>query len=120
MWLTNLRFIVDAQLPPALAKLLADHGHTAEHVVDVGLRDADDSQIWNYALENEAAIVTKDEDFPQSEFSDCGTNRLSVVLLAARTLSQSASALRMSCTSMTSMGPSVVRLIIFRSMEELL
>lgn len=59
-----MRFIVDAQLPPALARLLADHGHTAEHVVDVGLRDADDSQIWNYALENEAAIVTKDEDVP--------------------------------------------------------
>ena len=28
------------------------------------MRDADDSPIWRYALENEAIIVTKDEDFP--------------------------------------------------------
>lgn len=41
-----MRFLVDAQLPPALARLLASHGHVAEHVADIGLRDADDSPIW--------------------------------------------------------------------------
>ena len=59
-----MRFVIDAQLPPALARLLEAHGHTAEHVADIGLRDADDSPIWTYALENQAVIVTKDEDFP--------------------------------------------------------
>lgn len=59
-----MRFIVDAQLPPALARLLSSHGHQAEHVGDVGMRDADDSPIWNYAVEHGAVIVTKDEDFP--------------------------------------------------------
>ena len=59
-----MRFIVDAQLPPALARLLTAHGHIAEHVEDIGLRDADDSPIWRYALENQATILTKDEDFP--------------------------------------------------------
>ena len=59
-----MRFVIDAQLPPALARLLAAHGHTAEHVAYIGLRDADDSAIWNYALEHQAIIVTKDEDFP--------------------------------------------------------
>jgi len=59
-----MRFLVDAQLPPALARLLASHGHIAEHVADGGLRDADDSPIWNYAMQNGAVIVTKDEDFP--------------------------------------------------------
>jgi predicted nuclease of predicted toxin-antitoxin system len=59
-----MRFVVDAQLPPALARLLAAHGHTAEHVADIGLRDADDSPIWDYALNYQAIIVTKDEDFP--------------------------------------------------------
>lgn len=43
---------------------LASHGHIAEHVADVGLRDADDSPIWSYAMQNDAIIVTKDEDFP--------------------------------------------------------
>ncbi len=62
-----MRFVVDAQLPPALARLLADHGHTAEHVADIGMRDAADSPIWSYALEHGATIVTKDEDFPHRQ-----------------------------------------------------
>jgi predicted nuclease of predicted toxin-antitoxin system len=62
-----MRFIVDAQLPPALARLLNDQGHTAEHVIDVGLREAEDSSIWNYALEHGAVIITKDEDFPHRQ-----------------------------------------------------
>lgn len=59
-----MRFLVDAQLPPALARLLASHGHYAVHVADVGLLDADDSRIWEYAVERESVLVTKDEDFP--------------------------------------------------------
>lgn len=59
-----MRFIVDAQLPPALARVLSSHGHHAEHVGDVGMQDAEDSPIWSYALEHDAIVVTKDEDFP--------------------------------------------------------
>lgn len=59
-----MRFVIDAQLPPALARLLATLGHEAEHVADVGLRDAEDSPIWRYALRHQAVIITKDEDFP--------------------------------------------------------
>ena len=40
-----MHFVVDAQLPPALPRLLAGLGNTAEHVADIGLRDADDSPI---------------------------------------------------------------------------
>ena len=58
-----MRFVVDAQLPPALARMLAAAGHHAEHVIDIGRRDAEDTAIWQFALEHEAAIVTKDEDF---------------------------------------------------------
>jgi predicted nuclease of predicted toxin-antitoxin system len=29
-----MRFLVDAQLPPALARWLAANGHTVEHVAD--------------------------------------------------------------------------------------
>lgn len=59
-----MRFIVDAQLPPALARLLSSRGHKAEHVGDIGMQEAEDTPIWNYALEHEAIVVTKDEDFP--------------------------------------------------------
>ncbi len=60
-----MRFLIDAQLPPALAKLLEAHGHIAEHVADIGLRHARDSPIWAYAMAHQAIIITKDEDFPQ-------------------------------------------------------
>ena len=59
-----MRFVIDAQLPPALARLLTARGHQAEHVADIGLRDADDSAIWRFAEEKQAILVTKDEDFP--------------------------------------------------------
>lgn len=59
-----MRFVVDAQLPPALARLLTASGHPSKHVADLGLRDADDSPIWQYAMENQAILITKDEDFP--------------------------------------------------------
>lgn len=56
-------FLVDAQLPPLLARTLVRIGHTAFHVEDVGLRGAADRAIWQYALENDHVIVTKDFDF---------------------------------------------------------
>jgi predicted nuclease of predicted toxin-antitoxin system len=58
-----VRFLVDAQLPPALARLLTEHGHTAEHVADVDLLAASDSEIWRYAIDHNAVLITKDEDF---------------------------------------------------------
>jgi predicted nuclease of predicted toxin-antitoxin system len=58
-----VRFLIDAQLPPALARLLTEHGHQAEHVHDIGRGDAPDRELWQYALDHDAVIVTKDEDF---------------------------------------------------------
>lgn len=60
-----MNFLVDAQLPPALAGWLADQGHSAQHVNDIDLADAEDSVIWNHALGVNAIIVTKDEDFAE-------------------------------------------------------
>lgn len=59
-----MRFLIDAQLPPVLARLLSDHGHVAEHVCDIGPGDASDSDLWRYAIAHDAVLVTKDEDFP--------------------------------------------------------
>lgn len=59
-----MRFLVDAQLPPALARLLEEHGHQAEHVTDIGPHDTLDRDLWRYAIDNDAVIITKDEDFP--------------------------------------------------------
>lgn len=59
-----MRFIVDAHLPPALAKMLVDLGHEAQHVVDLNFQAVDNAVIWNFALEHHAVLLTKDEDFP--------------------------------------------------------
>jgi predicted nuclease of predicted toxin-antitoxin system len=58
-----LRFLVDAQLPPALARRIQASGHIAEHVADCGLATAPDEQIRRHATSTNAVIVTKDEDF---------------------------------------------------------
>lgn len=60
-----MRFLVDAQLPPALARWLQSHAHDADHVVDLALERAPDGVIWNCAVTSGAVIVTKDEDFVQ-------------------------------------------------------
>ena len=60
-----MRFLVDAQLPVALARWLASKGFDADHVSDLGLEAASDTDIWNFAAERSAIIVSKDEDFAQ-------------------------------------------------------
>jgi predicted nuclease of predicted toxin-antitoxin system len=60
-----MRFLVDAQLPIALAQWLVSNGLEASHVSDVGLQAASDQDIWNFAVVNSAIIISKDEDFAQ-------------------------------------------------------
>ncbi|MDP3069034.1 MAG: DUF5615 family PIN-like protein [Opitutaceae bacterium] len=54
---------MDQHLPPALARFLESAGHTAQHVREIGMKDADDGAIWRYAVAHEMIIVSKDEDF---------------------------------------------------------
>ncbi len=58
-----MRFLIDAQLPPALARRIEALGHSAEHVADCGLSAAADTAIRSYAAAAGAVIITKDEDF---------------------------------------------------------
>ena len=60
-----MKFLVDAQLPPALAHWLREAGYDAQAVREVGLREADDGAIWRHAQAQGRVVVTKDEDFAQ-------------------------------------------------------
>ena len=60
-----MRFVVDTQLPKALAEWLRAQGQQAEHVLDIGLAQSKDTPIWRYAHEHNAVVVTKDEDFAE-------------------------------------------------------
>ena len=56
-------FLVDAQLPPSLAEALRQAGHQAIQVIDLGMLEATDRQIWDEAISRSAVLVTKDRDF---------------------------------------------------------
>lgn len=58
-----MRLLVNAQLPPALARWLTGKGHPAQCVAEIGLRDATDEEIWKFAIAHDLILVTKDEDF---------------------------------------------------------
>ena len=75
-----MRLLVDAQLPPALARWLGEHGWPATPAREVGLRDADDGSIWNFATAGDWTVITKDEDFA----ARCIGNRAAPVVVWLR------------------------------------
>lgn len=60
-----MKLLFDQNLSPRLSFALADIYADSVHIREVGLRDADDSAIWEYAQLNGFVIVSKDSDFQQ-------------------------------------------------------
>lgn len=58
--------LFDQNLSPRLVERLADVYLESVHVFSLGLGDAMDLEIWQYAHDHDYMIVTKDADF--SEF----------------------------------------------------
>ncbi len=58
-----MKFLIDNQLPEALARHLRTNGLDAAHVLACGLDEADDATVWRFAEEEQRVIVSKDEDF---------------------------------------------------------
>jgi len=58
-----VKFLIDNQLPEALSPFLASVGCHSVHVMEVGLGEAPDADIWRYSCETSRALITKDEDF---------------------------------------------------------
>lgn len=89
-----MKFLVDAQLPPALCGWLRERGHEAAHVFEIGMVAAGDAEIAAQAEANGAVLVSKDEDFVTLRLPDrfaflwlrCGnaTNRALSVWLELR------------------------------------
>lgn len=89
-----MKFLVDAQLPPALCGWLREHGHEALHVNEIGMGAASDAAIASHAEANGVTLISKDEDFVVLRLPDrfgllwlrCGnaTNRALIAWLAPR------------------------------------
>jgi predicted nuclease of predicted toxin-antitoxin system len=58
-----VKFVVDCQLPPALAHWLRDRGFQAAHVFELGMAQSSDRQIWESCVAHGAILASKDEDF---------------------------------------------------------
>jgi len=58
-----MKYLVDNQLPAALARFLETNGFEASHVYDLGLNLALDREIWAYAKANGFTVISKDDDF---------------------------------------------------------
>lgn len=63
-----MKFLLDQNISYKLVKRLADVYPGSKHVRQVGLEEADDLTVWDYAKDNDFVIVSKDEDFHQRSF----------------------------------------------------
>ena len=58
-----MTLLFDQNLSPRLPRLMSGVYPGSMHVRDLGLRDATDTQIWEYAKFNQYVLVSKDSDF---------------------------------------------------------
>lgn len=58
-----MKLLLDQNISHRLLPFLAPRFPDSTHVRLVGLAASRDSEIWNFALENEYVIVTRDVDF---------------------------------------------------------
>ena len=58
-----MKLLIDANLSPLVAEALNAAGHEAVHVNDVGMLNAADDTILDWAGEHGCAVVTADSDF---------------------------------------------------------
>jgi len=63
-----VKLLFDRNVSPSLCRALADLFPDAVHVREVGLREAGDAVIWEYASRHGFAIISKDADFRQRSF----------------------------------------------------
>ena len=58
-----MKLLFDQNLSPTLVARLADVFRSSSHVSLLGLDRSDDVVVWDYALNNDFLLVTKDADF---------------------------------------------------------
>lgn len=63
-----MKLLFDANISFKLAERLADLFPDSSHVSRESLGQATDEEVWNFAIERDYVIVSKDEDFHQLAF----------------------------------------------------
>jgi predicted nuclease of predicted toxin-antitoxin system len=78
-----MRFLLDMNLPPAMAEWMRSDGHDAVHVRDLGQTRYPDYQIFAHAAADRRIVVTFDLDFGEIAAFAPGAG-IGVVLLRLR------------------------------------
>jgi len=60
-----MKLLFDQNLSPRLVNCLADLYPDSQHVSSIGLDQADDRAVWEYANQNDFTVVTRDSDFSE-------------------------------------------------------
>ncbi|HMD86592.1 MAG TPA: DUF5615 family PIN-like protein [Terriglobia bacterium] len=63
-----MKLLLDQNLSPRLVRTLEAVYPGSSHVRLLGLRDADDAVVWEFARDHDLIIVSKDSDFHQRSF----------------------------------------------------
>jgi predicted nuclease of predicted toxin-antitoxin system len=92
-----MKLLLDQNLSPKLVTALADMYPGINHVQALGLGEAGDEQVWQYAKDNGYTIVSKDVDFNERglllgfpprviwiRVGNCSTARIERILRDAR------------------------------------
>lgn len=59
-----MKFLIDAQLPPSLAKLLRDKGHDAIHTLSLPEKNfSPDDVVTQVSTAEQRIVISKDSDF---------------------------------------------------------
>ncbi len=88
-----MRLLFDHNLSPRLIDRLADIYPNSQHLFLLGLDQADDLVVWEYALDNGFTVVTRDADFNELSIlrgfppkviwirrGNCSTNQIEEIL----------------------------------------
>ena len=60
--------VIDNCLPLSWKEFLSRHGHLAHHWRELGAANAPDAEIMNWAMKNQAIVLSQDLDFTQLLF----------------------------------------------------
>jgi predicted nuclease of predicted toxin-antitoxin system len=63
-----VKLLFDQNLSHKLARRVVDLFPNSTHVREVGLKEAEDPVVWEYAKQQSFMIVSKDSDFHQRSF----------------------------------------------------
>jgi predicted nuclease of predicted toxin-antitoxin system len=93
-----VKLLFDQNLSPRLVNALGDLYPESVHVRDIGLNNALDETVWDYAARHGLMIISKDSDFHQKSFlfghppkvvwirrGNCSTKDIEAILRAHHT-----------------------------------